>query len=75
MTLKEAVAKAEREFGKKVVAVSECDDRWFFEFDFGESVLTGFIPCCYKSTGEVGWFSPFDEPGLLSSAKPVPLPE
>ena len=75
MTLKEAVAKAEREFGKKVVAVSECDDRWFFEFDFGESVLTGFIPCCYKATGEIANFFPPSEPGLLSSAKPVPLPE
>lgn len=75
MTLKEAVDKAEREFGKKVTAVSECSDRWIFEFDFGDCVLTGFVPCCYKSTGEIACFFPPDEPGLLKSAKPMPLPD
>ena len=75
MTLKEAIQKIEAETGLKVKAAGDCNDRWVFGLDFGEPVLIGVVPCCYKSTGEVGWFSPFDEPGLLSSAKPVPLPE
>ncbi len=65
VTIKEIIAKAEREVGGKVVGLGECTDRWVFGFDFEESALTSIVWCCYKDTGEIGYFFPPDEPGLL----------
>ena len=75
MTLKKAIEKAEQEIGGKVIAVGECKDRWILCFDFEKDALTSIVRCCYKETGELGYFFPPDEPGLLKSAKPVDLPK
>lgn len=74
MTLKEAVRKAESQLSGKVINVFDCDDRWVFEFDWEEGTLSSVVWCCYKSTGEIECFFPPDEPEILKSAKPVPLP-
>ncbi len=74
MPLKEIVEKAEKEIGGKVVWMGECDDRWVLGFDFEENTLSSIVWCCYKATGEIGYFFPPDEPGLLKSAKSVNLP-
>lgn len=75
MTLKEAIRKTETETGVKVKSVGDCRDRWVFDLDFGEPVLIGAVPCCYKDTGETSWFLPSEEPDVLLDAKPIPLPD
>lgn len=75
MILKEIIEKAEQEVGGKVIWLGECNDRWILGFDFEENALTSVVWCCYKDTGEISYFFPPDEPGLLKSAKTVLLPD
>ena len=75
MTFKNAIQKIEAETGLKVKSAGDCEDRWIFGLDFGEPVLIGVIPCCYKKTGEIAWFSPFEEPEILSNARPISMPD
>ena len=75
MTLKKALQKIEEETWLKVKTAGDYEDRWIFGLDFGEAVLIGVVPCCYKKSGEIAWFSPFEEPEVLANAQSVPLPE
>lgn len=75
MTVKDMIKKVEQDVGGKVIWLGECSDRWIFSFDFEEDTLTSVVWCCYKDTGEIGYFFPPDEPGLLKSVKEVFLPK
>ena len=73
ITLKEAIEKAEKEIGGKILTVDDCDDRWVFGFDFEIGAYTGVLFCCLKHTGEIVAFFPPDEPDVLLRAKPLSL--
>lgn len=75
MTLKEAIRAAESILDCKVVEVGDCKDRWVFALDWQEGTLSSVVWCCYKESGEIGYFFPPDEPGVLKSAKKIPLKE
>lgn len=73
LTLQEAIKKAEQEIGGKVIWVGDYKDRWVLGFDFEEDTLSSIVWCCYKNTGEIGYFFPPDEPDVLKSTKEVPF--
>ena len=75
MDLKDAIQKAEKELGGKVVSVFDCDDRWALNFDWQKDTLMSVIWCFYKDTKEIGCFFPPDEPEVGKRAKRVPLPK
>lgn len=73
MTLKEAIQKAEKDTGGKVLGVLDADDRWIFSFDFEIDAYTGVVFCCFKDNGKFTDFFPPDVPNVLERAKPIPL--
>lgn len=75
MTLKNAIKKAQAQVGGKVVWVGECKDRWVFGFDWQADTLSSVVFCCYKVSGEIGYFFPPDEPSVLKSVKEISLKE
>ena len=75
ITLKDAINKAEKEVGGKILTVDDCDDRWVFGFDFEADAQTGVVFCWFKDTREFRDFFPPDEPNVLLRAKPIELPD